>query len=444
MKIRRKLLRNFFALIIPFITIFGAITIHEINFAVKNLNRLNFVSRDIYRSYDLQIVLDRAIMPGNDYIITGDKRYIDDFHRVSRDVERILKDVEETHLKDGNDTIHKKEEIEILNEFRVTWQNIKMISLKIFSIPKPVGNKRASVLMEEMDYKWRYPLNEKFGRLMEIHMKGYRDAFSQHHSAMRLGFIILAIASAVLLIGGVSITLLYSLRLNKILVTIHKGAEKIAEGDFKTRLDIKTGDEFEGISNAMNEMAAQLDNFYATLEQRIEERTRELQESEERFRAVGVTAPNAIICLEAPDTITFWNIRAAEIFGYSEEEVAGKSMHALIVPERYREKAREGMKNFFQTGTGPIAGKKTELFALRRDGTEFPVELSLSAMNIGGNWQATGIVRDITEHKKAEEKLRQRIDELEQFRKVTIKRELRMEELKKRVEELEKKLGSAE
>jgi PAS domain S-box-containing protein len=227
-------------------------------------------------------------------------------------------------------------------------------------------------------------------------------------------------------------------------VTIHKGAEKIAEGDFKTRLDIKTGDEFEGISNAMNEMAAQLDNFYATLEQRIEERTRELQESEERFRAVGVTAPNAIICLEAPDTITFWNIRAAEIFGYSEEEVAAKSMHALIVPERYREKAREGMKNFFQTGTGPIAGKKTELFALRRDGTEFPVELSLSAMNIGGNWQATGIVRDITEHKKAEEKLRQRIDELEQFRKVTIKRELRMEELKKRVEELEKKLGSAE
>ncbi len=135
-----------------------------------------------------------------------------------------------------------------------------------------------------------------------------------------------------------------------------------------------------------------------------------LIESEERFRTVTESAGDAIICLKAPDTIYFWNKRAEDIFGYQINEVAGKSLHDLIVPERDNEKAKEGLEFFFKTGIGIVIGKTLELMAVRKGGAEFPVELSVSAMKIRGEWHATGIVRDITERKKADEKLREEIE----------------------------------
>lgn len=163
-----------------------------------------------------------------------------------------------------------------------------------------------------------------------------------------------------------------------------------------------------------------------------------LKENEERFRTITETANDTIICLKSPGVIYLWNTRAEKMFGYSAREAIDKDMHALIVPERYREKAREGLKAFFQTGIGTVVGKTIELYALRRDGTEFPIELSISPMQIREEWQATGIIRDITERKQAEEKLKQQVEELERFKKATIQREIRMKELRTKVEKLEK------
>ena len=126
------------------------------------------------------------------------------------------------------------------------------------------------------------------------------------------------------------------------------------------------------------------------------------------------------------------------MFGSHAAEAIGRDMHALIVPERYYEKAREGLKTFFQTGIGTVVGKTIELYALRRDGTEFPIELSISPMQIRGEWHATGIIRDITERRQAEEKLKQQVEELERFKKATIQREIRMKQLRDKLEKSEK------
>ncbi|MEK7804716.1 MAG: PAS domain S-box protein [Planctomycetota bacterium] len=149
------------------------------------------------------------------------------------------------------------------------------------------------------------------------------------------------------------------------------------------------------------------------------------------------SAKDAIICLKAPGTIYLWNKKAEEMFGYPAAEALGRDMHALIVPERYHEKTHEGLHPFFQTGTGAVVGKTIELYALRRDGTEFPIELSISPMQIRGEWQATGIIRDVTERKLSEEKLKQQVEELERFKKATIQREIRMKELRDKLEKYE-------
>lgn len=162
-----------------------------------------------------------------------------------------------------------------------------------------------------------------------------------------------------------------------------------------------------------------------------------VRDSAERFRAIVESAKDAIICLKPPGVIYLWNKRAEEMFGYPASDATGMDMHALIVPERYQEKARAGLTAFFQTGTGAVVGKAVEVYAVRKDGAEFPIELSISPMQIGKEWHATGIIRDITERKRAEGQLKQQVEELERFKKATIQREIRMRELKDRVEALE-------
>lgn len=108
----------------------------------------------------------------------------------------------------------------------------------------------------------------------------------------------------------------------------------------------------------------------------IKELEEKVVRGEVEFHSVVETASDAIICMKPPGEIYLWNKKAEEMFGYPTDDAIGKDMHGLIIPERYREKAREGMKVFFETGEGPVVGKTIEIESLRKDGTEFPVDLS--------------------------------------------------------------------
>lgn len=131
----------------------------------------------------------------------------------------------------------------------------------------------------------------------------------------------------------------------------------------------------------------------------------DLFESEEKFRKTAEAALDAIIIIDNEGGVSYWNKAAENIFGYSSEEVRGKEMHTIIAPQRYHEAYREGFRKFKDTGKGYAVGKTLELEAVRKDGTEFPVELSVSAVKLKGEWCAIGILRDITERKRVEEEL---------------------------------------
>jgi len=128
-----------------------------------------------------------------------------------------------------------------------------------------------------------------------------------------------------------------------------------------------------------------------------------LRESEEKFRLISTSAKDAIIIIGSSEEITYWNPAAENIFGYPASEALGKNMHKLITPSHHRDDAHRGFAHFRTSGEGPVIGKTLELTALRQNGEEFPIELSISAFRIKDQWQALGIVRDISARKKAEQ-----------------------------------------
>jgi len=130
-----------------------------------------------------------------------------------------------------------------------------------------------------------------------------------------------------------------------------------------------------------------------------------LRESEERFKAITMTASDAILLMDDRGKLVHWNPAAGRMFGYSAEEALGKDLHLFLAPRRLHKNYLEGFENFVKTGQGPVINKAVELAAHRKDGTEFPIEVSTSGMNINGRWHALGIVRDITERKQLEQQL---------------------------------------
>ena len=131
-----------------------------------------------------------------------------------------------------------------------------------------------------------------------------------------------------------------------------------------------------------------------------------LRRSEERFRAVSETAQDAIIMIDAAGQIVFWNRAAERILGYTVDETIGRDAHTLLAPARFRDKATAGLREFAATGQGEVIGKTLELAALRKDGIEIPVELSIASMRLGTKWHAVATLRDITQRKCIEDEMR--------------------------------------
>jgi len=127
----------------------------------------------------------------------------------------------------------------------------------------------------------------------------------------------------------------------------------------------------------------------------------ELRESKERFRSVVRSAYDAIISVDSYGKITFWNRAAESIFGYAAYEIVGKSV-SMIMPERFREKHQKGLNRVVSTGKVKIIGKTIEVVGLKKNGREFPIELSLAKWGTREGIFFTGILRDITERKRIE------------------------------------------
>jgi diguanylate cyclase (GGDEF)-like protein/PAS domain S-box-containing protein len=137
-----------------------------------------------------------------------------------------------------------------------------------------------------------------------------------------------------------------------------------------------------------------------------------LRESESRQKAILDAALDCVITIDHEGRIVEFNPAAARTFGYARESVVGEQMAELIIPPSLREAHSRGFRRYLATGEGPLLGKRLELRAMRADGSEFPIELAITRVDLPGPPVFTAYVRDITERQQAEEMQRHVEEEL--------------------------------
>jgi PAS domain S-box-containing protein len=137
----------------------------------------------------------------------------------------------------------------------------------------------------------------------------------------------------------------------------------------------------------------------------------ELFESEEKSLGITNSIKDAIILVDNEAKVIYWNPAAEKTFGYTVEEATGKYVHELVTPKTMCKEAKEridlSVKVFGQTGIGYFTVGNVEVVGRRKDGSEFPAELSMSPMRLGEKWHAVGVVKDIALRIREEQKLRE-------------------------------------
>jgi PAS domain S-box-containing protein len=116
---------------------------------------------------------------------------------------------------------------------------------------------------------------------------------------------------------------------------------------------------------------------------------------------------DAVVSIDVEGHITEWNTQAETMFGWGRKEVIGHRVGDLLIPARYRADHDRGMRHFVASEEGPWLNRRIETSALRRNGDEFPVEVSIAPYRVGETWAFNGFIRDISDRKLAEAKLAQ-------------------------------------
>jgi PAS domain S-box-containing protein len=217
---------------------------------------------------------------------------------------------------------------------------------------------------------------------------------------LRSGLIIFAIALA----GG----LIFSSRVSRPITDIATAAGEMAAGNWARRVPVRGSAEATTMATAFNAMGTNLHHWY----EQATDKSERLLASNERFQSVTESARDAIVSTDGQGAITFWNRSAGQIFGYTEEEALGGALSRFI--------ASQDRQNYIDALSAPAfggeqvtVGRTIEITAIRKDGSEFPAEISLSTWQSGGATSVTAVARDITERKQAEALLRRHNEEVE-------------------------------
>jgi PAS domain S-box-containing protein len=123
---------------------------------------------------------------------------------------------------------------------------------------------------------------------------------------------------------------------------------------------------------------------------------------------------SAFVSMDTEGRIAYWNARAEEMFGHTRERVVGRDLADTIIPERFRERHRAALRAFLASGRGEMIDRRVELSALRADGSEFPIEITISALADSGGWTFHAFIADVSERVAAARERERLLGKLQQ------------------------------
>jgi PAS domain S-box-containing protein len=191
--------------------------------------------------------------------------------------------------------------------------------------------------------------------------------------------------------------LILSVAANQASIGLHEARLRSEQKGVASELDRR-------VAERTGELAAANEELHKEIAER-KRAEEELRSSEERHRLVVEAANDSVVSMDHNGTIQFANPATAKIFGYDPSELVGRSL-TVLMPEFMRELHDRGFRRFLATGHRHINWQGTELTGLRKDGQEFPIEVSFGELTRDGHKVFTGFIRDISERKEAADKLR--------------------------------------
>lgn len=212
-----------------------------------------------------------------------------------------------------------------------------------------------------------------------------------------------------------------SRRMTRPIHELTRTATAVAGGDLSAQVAVTTDDEIGVLGRTFNTMTQQLQASYANLEDRVRLRTAELsteigrreevqqklQQNAERIKRIIDTANDAFVSMNERGEIVEWNPQAQAMFGWSRDEVLGLDVADIIIPPAFREDHNRGLQRFLETREANVLNRRLELTALRRDGSEFPVEITITPQRLGKEFVFNAFLHDITQRKDDEQTLHQ-------------------------------------
>jgi PAS domain S-box-containing protein len=203
------------------------------------------------------------------------------------------------------------------------------------------------------------------------------------------------------LLGGMialaSLALFLQRRLNAPLARLDGALDRVSAGDLGVLLDHQHHDELGKLAQQFNRMTAMLRQRAIDDEQRAEDRTAA------RTRLILDAALDAVVVTDAKGSIKEWSPQAEQVFGWTRAEVIDRRVGDTIVPPEHRQAHTEGIERFRHTSSGPFVNRRLELVALRKDGSRFPIEITITPLRRGSQTEFSAFIRDITERKRAQE-----------------------------------------
>lgn len=187
---------------------------------------------------------------------------------------------------------------------------------------------------------------------------------------------------------------------------LKKKAVEISGGNYADYVNshstITRKDEIGELCRSFGEMAKKLIDANLSLEERVRQRTEDIRKSESQAQTVLDTVVDGIITIDERGLIETVNSGAEKMFGYRKEAITGKNI-SILMPTPYREKHDAFIRRYLQTGQRKVIGGSHEVTGQRKDGTTFPMLISVGETIVEGQRKFTGVARDITELKKVDE-----------------------------------------